>query len=138
MGRLGVLAVLASLTLAACGGSGGSSTGSTTSSTSSTTSTTAEANSSARLAATFTVRAGGRLFPPKVAAPTHTKIVLSVRAGDSRRHLVTVATPHPHQAEVALGRPAKLTLNGVADGTYEIKVDGAARGRLIVGATPGP
>ena len=131
-----MLAVLAALVLTGCGGSGSPATTSTTAVPSSASTTATNAN--VRLAATFIIRAAGRLFPSEVAAPTHTTIVLTVRAGDSRRHEVTVVTPHPHTGEVAPGRPERLVLEGVPDGTYAVKVDGERRGSLIVGAQPGP
>jgi hypothetical protein len=78
------------------------------------------------------------LAPPQISAPKHTKIVLTVRGADSRRHKLVVATPDPQQASVAPGRPGRLVLERVPDGTYAVKVDGSTRGKLIVGANPGP
>lgn len=101
-------------------------------------STSAGPDTNVRLPAKFTIRTGGTLFPAVVAAPKHTTIVLTVRSQDGRRHTVTLSTPHPYTVTVAPGDPARLELKGLANGAYAVRVDGGVRGRLIVGATPGP
>jgi hypothetical protein len=73
-----------------------------------------------------------------VAAPKHTTIDLTVRSQDGKRHTLRLATPHAHTLAVLPGRPAQLALKGLPIGVYVVTVDGAVRGRLIVGATPGP
>jgi hypothetical protein len=101
-------------------------------------STSAGPDTNVRLPAKFTIRTGGTLFPHVVAAPKHTTIVLTVRSQDGRRHTLTLATPHAYTMSVAPGGPTRLVLNGLANGAYVVRVDGAVRGRLIVGAAPGP
>jgi hypothetical protein len=101
-------------------------------------STSAGPDTNVRLPAKFTIRTGGTLFPAVVAAPKHTTVVLTVRSQDGRRHTLSLATPHPYTMSVAPGGPARLVLKGLANGTYVVRVDGAVRGRLIVGAAPGP
>jgi hypothetical protein len=73
-----------------------------------------------------------------VAAPKHTTIDVTVRSQDGKRHRLMLATPHAYTLAVVPGRPAQLALKGLPNGAYVVKVDGAVRGRLIVGATPGP
>jgi hypothetical protein len=91
-----------------------------------------------RLPATFTIQAGGVLDPPQIAAPKHTEIALTVRSGDGKVHSVVLETPHPYSATVLAGAPAKLLLKELPNGTYSIEVDHVVRGKLIVGAAPGP
>jgi hypothetical protein len=150
---------LAALALAACGGSSHSSssaaaisqTSSTTatvitaSSSSAPTSTTASTTSTStkdtnvRLPASFTIRAGGVLTPPSIAAPKHTDIQLSVTSADGKTHSVAIqASPHYYYLKVRPGSPARALLRELRDGHYAITVDGAKRGILIVGAVPGP
>jgi hypothetical protein len=105
---------------------------------SSTSSTTAATDTNVRLPAKFAIQAGGILFPPVVAAPKHTTIDLTVRSQDGKRHTVVLRTPHAYTLVVVPGRASQLALKGLPNGAYAVKVDGAVRGRLIVGATPGP
>ncbi|MGI8506709.1 MAG: hypothetical protein ACR2MK_07895 [Solirubrobacteraceae bacterium] len=91
-----------------------------------------------RLPATFTIRPGGVLDPPQVAAPKHTDVALTVKSGDGRPHTFVLDTPHQHRANVRVGAPVKLILAGIPNGTYSIEVDHVKRGELIVGAAPGP
>jgi hypothetical protein len=121
-------------------GTPASSTSTTTAGTpaSSTSTTTPGPDTDVHLPAKFTIRAGGVLSPPVVAAPKHTTIVLTVRAQDGRHHTLALATPRAHTVAVEPGRATQLMLKGLPNGTYVVKVDGAVRGRLIVGAAPGP
>lgn len=105
---------------------------------SSTSSTTPGPDTDVHLPAKFTIRAGDVLFPPVVAAPKHTTIVLTVRTQDGKHHTLVLATPRAHTVAVEPGRATQLVLKGLPNGTYVVKVDGAIRGRLIVGAAPGP
>jgi hypothetical protein len=118
-------------------GTGGSQTSSATATSSSTTST-ATADTGVRLPATFTIRAGDILLPGVVAAPKHTAVALTVRSGDDRAHVFVLLTPHRRMARVLPGKPLRLLLKGLPNGAYAVKIDGRVRGRLIIGATPGP
>jgi hypothetical protein len=104
----------------------------------STSTTTPGPDTDIHLPAKFTIRPGGFLFPPVVAAPKHTTIVLTVHAQDGRHHTLVLATPQAHTVAVKPGRATQLVLKGLPNGAYVVKVDGAVRGRLIVGAAPGP
>jgi hypothetical protein len=104
----------------------------------STSSTTAGPDTDVRLPAKFAIRAGGILVPPVVAAPKHTTIVLSVRSQDGKPHKLVLATRHARTVAVDPGPPAHVVLRGLPNGAYVVKVDGQVRGRLIVGAAPGP
>jgi hypothetical protein len=84
------------------------------------------------------IEAGGSLSPPLVAAPAHTNIALTVRSHDGHSHRVSLGTPQPHSFEVTKAREGAVLLTGLKNGTYAVDVDGHPRGKLIVGATPGP
>ncbi|MGH2869123.1 MAG: hypothetical protein ACRDNK_16380 [Solirubrobacteraceae bacterium] len=96
------------------------------------------ANAAPRLPARFKVGAGGRLSPPVIAAPGHTDIEVSFRCTDHHVHRVVLATPHRHAFTVSRSSTADVLLIGLHNGTYGIKVDGKPRGKLLVGAAPGP
>ena len=74
----------------------------------------------------------------EIAAPKHTDIALTVTSGDGHEHELVLETPHRYHATVRPGAPAKLLLKQLPDGSYAIEVDHVTRGRLIVGAAPGP
>jgi hypothetical protein len=95
-------------------------------------------NTAPRLPARFTVGAGGRLSPTVVAAPAHIDIEVSIRCTDRHVHRVVLATPHRHTFKVSRSSAADVLLIGLHNGTYAINVDGKRRGKLIVGAIPGP
>jgi hypothetical protein len=91
-----------------------------------------------RLPAAFAIEPGGNLTPPLVAAPKGVAIQLRLRNLDSRPHAFVLDTPTRYSFRVrARGRETTL-ITGLAKGTYRILVDGAARGRLVIGSTPGP
>ncbi len=115
--------IVLTLALVACGGASAAST--TTS-------------SAPRLPARFTIGAGGRLSPAVVAAPAHIDIEVSIRCTDRHIHRVVVATPHRHTLRVSRSSAAHVLLTGLRNGTYAINIDGRPRGKLIVGAIPGP
>lgn len=167
MRRWSALALLAAVFLCGCGGSGARSTGaaSTTAASSTAASTTAASTTAAsttaastaaasttaasttaartqdsdvRLPARFIIRPGDTLFPPQIAAPKQVTVALTVVSGDGRRHRFVLRTPRRHQISVSPGHSAELTLKGLASGTYNVQVDGALRGRLIIGVAPGP
>ena len=91
-----------------------------------------------RLPASFTIRAGGALDPPVIAAPRHTDIALTVASGDRRGHAFALLTPHAYRTMVLPSGPAHVLLKGLPDGTYAVEVDRVRRGRMIIGAAPGP
>jgi hypothetical protein len=155
---------LAALALAACGGSShsssapaavvqthsatlsatvtsasSSSAATSTTATTATTTSTSTKDTNVRLPASFTIRAGGVLTPPSIAAPKHTDIQLSVTSADGKTHSVTIAAPpHYYYLKVTPGSPARALLRQLRDGHYPVTVDGTRRGLLIVGAVPGP
>ncbi len=91
-----------------------------------------------RLPAKFTIRAGGALDPPTIAAPRHTEVALTVVSFDRGPHSFVLLTPHPYRATVPPAAPAHVLLRGIPDGTYAVEVDHVRRGSLIVGVAPGP
>ncbi|MGB9183246.1 MAG: hypothetical protein WCB67_04210 [Solirubrobacteraceae bacterium] len=98
----------------------------------------ATASTAPRLPATFTVGAGGRLSPSAVFAPANVDVEVLIRCTDRRVHRVVLATPHRHTFKVSRSSAADVLLTGLRNGTYAINVDGKRRGKLIVGAIPGP
>lgn len=121
---------------APAGASGSATAGSST--TRSSTTRTPSPDTRARLPATFTIRAGGLLLPGVVSAPKHTAIALLVISQDGLAHAFVLKAPHVRAGRVLPGRPVRLLLKGLPDGAYAVQVDGRVRGRLIIGATPGP
>ena len=118
---------------------------STTTKTTSTTSTrmktkprAAAAPGGPELPADFRIKAGGTLSPPSVSAPGRTPILLTISTNDGATHQVALGTPQGQRLTVQAGRPGRVLLEGLRDGTYAVEVDGHPRGKLIVGATPGP
>jgi hypothetical protein len=118
---------------------------STTTKTTSTTSTrmktkqrAAAAPGGPELPADFTIKAGGTLSPPSVSAPGRTPILLTISTKDGATHQVALGTPQSQRLTVQAGHPGRVLLEGLRDGTYAVEVDGHPRGKLIVGATPGP
>ena len=91
-----------------------------------------------RLPAKFTIRAGGVLDPPQIGAPKHTDVAMTVVSGDGMSHTFGLDTPRPHLAMVLSGRPIKLLLKGLLNGTYAVEIDRVKRGALVIGAAPGP
>jgi hypothetical protein len=91
-----------------------------------------------RLPATFTIRAGGALVPPSVSAPTSIAIALTVISGDSHAHKVLLRTARSYSLKVPAHGRASVLIPAPRAGQYEIQVDGATRGALVVGAQPGP
>ncbi len=84
------------------------------------------------------IRAGGILLPAVIGAPKRTAVALAVASEDGRAHAFLLQTPHRHAARVLPGRPLRLLLRGLPNGVYAVQVDGRVRGRLVIGATPGP
>jgi hypothetical protein len=91
-----------------------------------------------RLPASFTITARGSLSPLSVSAPPGVTIDLSLSSGDGHAHQAVLGTTPPRPLAVPAGGRATLTLRGLKAGRYELKVDGATAGALVVGAQPGP
>ena len=96
-------------------------------------------NTNVRIPATFIIRSGGALTPPLISAPADVTIELRLRNEDSKAHRVQLTVPHfPPEVSVPAGASATSEITGVRKGTYRLLVDGAAKGRIVVGAVPGP
>ena len=96
-------------------------------------------NTNVRIPATFIIRSGGALTPPLISAPADVTIELRLRNEDSKAHRVQLTVPHfPPEVLVPAGASATSEITGVRKGTYRLLVDGAAKGRIVVGAVPGP
>jgi hypothetical protein len=147
---------LGALILASCGGSKTSSTASTptasltappitTTAQTTVTRTTATLTKTARTPAStgainvrvparFTILASGSVTPPTVAIPAHLPVELIV-VSNGQPHRITLRTTtltvRPHARAEAL-------IDGLRIGTYPLKVDGAPKAVLTIGANPGP
>lgn len=95
-------------------------------------------NTDVRLPAAFVIRAGGAVTPPLISAPAHVTIQLQLHNEDSTAHRVTLSVPRFGGVAVPAHATATADVSGVPKGTYRLLIDGAARGRIIVGAIPGP
>jgi hypothetical protein len=94
--------------------------------------------SNVRLPATYVIRPGGALSPPLVSAPAAVAIALTVVSSDGRAHRVRLRSLNgPVLVVPAAGRASAL-FSALKAGTYPIYVDGARRGALVIGVTPGP
>lgn len=91
-----------------------------------------------RLPATFVITAHGSLTPSTVAAPSGVTIQLTVTSADGHAHQVVVRTVPPRSLAVPAGGRAATELTGLKVGRYEVEVDGARAGAVVVGAQPGP
>ncbi|MDQ6821235.1 MAG: hypothetical protein ACR2L9_08045 [Solirubrobacteraceae bacterium] len=65
-------------------------------------------------------------------------IVLTVLSGDGRGHRVRLRSPGGATLSVPAGGRASALIGGLRQGSYAIAVDGAPRGQLVIGVTPGP
>ena len=88
-----------------------------------------------RLPATFTIGAGGKLKPPSATAPAGVLIGLTLISGDGAAHRVTVGAK---ALVVPAGGRTYTALRGLSRGRHPVLVDGAPRGTLVVGGSPGP
>lgn len=68
-----------------------------------------------------------------VEAPAFLSLALQASAQDGRAHRLQVGTRPPVERQVAPGAPLRVTVPGQQRGRYEIRVDGARRGTLVVG-----
>jgi hypothetical protein len=113
------------------------STSTTEGTVSASTTTSASTRRGPELPAEFKIEPGGTLSPARISAPPHTAIALSlISSGGS--YVIALGTPHAQSYAVSGDHPVHAILNGLANGTYAIEVDGHPRGQLIVGAAPGP
>jgi hypothetical protein len=84
------------------------------------------------------IRAGGKLDPSSVSAPAFLAVQLTVSSGDGHLHQVVLRTPTPHTLTVPANGRASIRVRGMRAGQYQLEVDGAARGALLIGGEPGP
>ena len=95
-------------------------------------------NTDVRLPAAFAIGSGGAVTPPLISAPAHVTIQLQLHNQDSTAHRVTLSVPRFGGVAVPAHATTTADVSGVPKGTYRLLIDGAARGRIIVGAVPGP
>jgi hypothetical protein len=84
------------------------------------------------------VLAGGKLRPATVSVPPFIAIELTIVSPASTAQSVVLATRPPRRIAVAPHGSARVTLKGIARGSYRLTVSGRAAGTLVVGSEPGP
>jgi hypothetical protein len=95
-------------------------------------------SSGATIPAAFLISSGGALSPSSVAVPPGVSISLGVDNRDHAAHTVSLAGPRPATLHLRAGAGALTIVSGLPKGTYKVLVDGAAKAKLVVGATGGP
>jgi hypothetical protein len=73
-----------------------------------------------------------------VSSPANLPVLLTLVSGDGAAHTAVLETPSPHSLSVPAHGRASVLIGGLRAGTYVLKVDGASRGALMIGAQPGP
>jgi hypothetical protein len=84
------------------------------------------------------ITAHGSVNPSTISTPAGVTIQLTLVSGDRGAHRVLLRTRPAYAFSVAAGGPASAELPGLRSGRYELDVDGAPAGALVVGAQPGP
>ena len=125
--------------LAACGTgvtstpSATSSSASATSSSASATSSTPSAGTNVRLAARFTIRAGGAVSPAVLTVRAQIPLELIVVSRDGRGHRVRLDTPASPPISVPANGQVEQLLPALPRGSYALIVDGRPRAMLHAG-----
>lgn len=89
----------------------------------------------ARVPATFTVKPGGSVSPPTITVPAQFTVQLTVISGDGRPHRAVL---HGRSLAVPAHGHASTLIRGLPAGSYPLQVDGARKGALTIGGSPGP
>ena len=110
-------------------------TANTTTTTANTTTTTGAVN--ARVPASFTITPAGTVNPPTITVPAHFAVELIV-VSDGGAHQITLRTPHPASLTVRAHGQASALIKSLPAGRYPLQVDGAPKGALVIGGSPGP
>jgi hypothetical protein len=84
------------------------------------------------------ITAHGSVNPTTISAPAGVTIELTVVSGDGHAHQVVLRTKPARALAVPAAGRASAQLTGLPKGRYELEVDGAAAGAVVVGAQPGP
>jgi hypothetical protein len=87
-----------------------------------------------RVPARFTIAADGSVTPPTVSIPAHLPVELIV-VGNAHTHRIALRTT---TLTVGAHQQAEKLIDGLKAGSYPLKVDGAPRAVLTIGANPGP
>ena len=117
-------------------------TAKTTTATAKTTATTVKTTATtgavtARVPARFTITAAGTVNPPTITVPAHFAVELIV-VSDGGAHQITLRTPQPASLTVRAHGQASTLINSLRAGRYPLQVDGAPKGALVIGGSPGP
>jgi hypothetical protein len=93
---------------------------------------------SARVPATFTIRASG-VSPTTVSAPAFLAVQVTAISADGQPHTVVVKVPGKQRtlSVPAHGR-ASVLIPGLKAGDYPVEIDGKPRAKLTIGGEPGP
>jgi hypothetical protein len=87
-----------------------------------------------RVPARFTILASGSVSPPTIAIPAHLPVELIV-VGDAHAHRIALRTT---TFTIGAHEQAEKLIDGLRTGSYPLKVDGAPKAVLTIGANPGP
>jgi hypothetical protein len=87
-----------------------------------------------RVPARFTILASGSVSPPTVAIPAHLPVELIV-VSNAQPHRITLRTT---TLTVRAHAQAEALIDGLRIGSYPLKVDGATKAVLTIGANAGP
>lgn len=73
-----------------------------------------------------------------ISVPTGVTIEVQVRNLDSHGHSIRIDAPAAHTVSVPAGGGARVSVIGLANGSYRVLEDGRAEARIVVGSQPGP
>jgi hypothetical protein len=96
------------------------------------------ASSDVSIPAAFLISPGGKLSPPSVSVPSGIAIALGVENRDHAPHTIVLAASRRPTLHLRADGGAVVLIPGLPNGSYGILLDGASRGRLVVGAQGGP
>jgi hypothetical protein len=73
-----------------------------------------------------------------ITVPAQLPIELTVASQDARAHRILLRTPQPVSLSVPAHGSAAARLKGPPPGRYALDIDGAPKGALVIGDSPGP
>jgi hypothetical protein len=91
-----------------------------------------------RVPATYTIAAGGTLTPPTISIPAGYTVEITFVDHGGSTATATVRTPKPTVLDIPPGGESYALVSHLRKGTYPIEINGAERGSLVIGSSPGP
>ncbi len=73
-----------------------------------------------------------------ITVPARLPVELTVTSHDARAYRVLLRTPQPVTLSVPAHGTAGARLKGPPAGRYALDIDGAPKGALVIGGSPGP